>query len=41
MPQGRAIEGREVRVGRWVEEYPHRSRDVIGGFQEEEYWVKG
>jgi hypothetical protein len=38
MPQGRAIEGREVRVGRWVEEYPHRSRgreDRIGGFRGE------
>jgi hypothetical protein len=26
MPQCRGIEGREVGVGRWVEEHPHRSR---------------
>ena len=37
MPQCRGIEGREVGVGGWVEEHPHRSRgreDVIGCFQE-------
>ena len=37
MPQCREIEGREVGVGGWVEEHPHRSRgreDVIGCFQE-------
>ena len=37
MPQCRGIEGREVGVGGWVEEHPHRSRgreDMIGCFQE-------
>ena len=37
MPQYRGIEGREVGVGGWVEEQPHRSRgreDVIGCFWE-------
>jgi hypothetical protein len=37
VPQCREIEGREVRVGQFVEEHPHRSRrraDGIGGFQE-------
>jgi hypothetical protein len=37
MPQGRGIEGREVRVSEWLEEHPHRSRgreDGIGRFQE-------
>jgi hypothetical protein len=35
MPQCRGIKGREVGVGEWVEEHPHRSRgkkDVIGCF---------
>jgi hypothetical protein len=35
--QGRGIKGREVGVGGWVEEHPHRSRereDGIEGFQE-------
>ena len=30
MPQCRGIEGREVGVGRWVEEHPHRSRGKEG-----------
>jgi hypothetical protein len=37
MLQCRGIEGREVGVGGWVEEHPHRSRgreDVIGYFWE-------
>jgi hypothetical protein len=37
MPQCREIESREVGVGGWVEEHPHRSsgrEDVIGGFCE-------
>jgi hypothetical protein len=37
MPQCRGIEGREVEVGGWVEEHPHRSRgrkDRIGCFWE-------
>ena len=37
MPQCRGIEGREVGVGGWVEEHPHRSRgreDGIGCFWE-------
>jgi hypothetical protein len=37
MPQGRGIEGGEVGMGGWVEEYFHRSRrrkDVIGFFGE-------
>jgi hypothetical protein len=37
MPSFRGIEGKEVGVGGWVEEHPHRSRgreDGIGGFQE-------
>ena len=37
MPQCRGIESREVGVGGWVEEHPHRSRgreDVIGCFWE-------
>jgi hypothetical protein len=37
MPQCRAIKGREVKVGGWVEEHPHRNRgreNVIGCFQE-------
>jgi hypothetical protein len=39
MPQCRGIKDREVGVGRWVEEHPHRSRgreDGIGGFWEGE-----
>jgi hypothetical protein len=37
MPQYRGIKGRELGVGGWLGEYPHRSRvraDVIGYFQE-------
>jgi hypothetical protein len=37
MLQCREIEGREVGVGGWVEEHPHRSRgreDGIEGFRE-------
>jgi hypothetical protein len=37
MPQCRGIGGGEVRVGGWVEEYPHKSRgseNKIGCFQE-------
>ena len=37
MLQCREIKGREVGVGGWVEEHPHKSRrrkDVIGCFQE-------
>jgi hypothetical protein len=37
MFQCRGIEGREVGVGGWVEEHPHRIRgreDGIGGFWE-------
>jgi hypothetical protein len=44
MPQCRGIKGREVGVGGWVEEHPHRSRgreDVIGCFQEGEKLGKG
>jgi hypothetical protein len=36
--QVRGIEGREVGVGGWVKEHPHRNRgreDGIGGFQGE------
>jgi hypothetical protein len=36
MPQCRGTEGREVAVGRWMEEHPHRRRereDGIGAFQ--------
>jgi hypothetical protein len=39
MLQCRGTEGREVEVGGWVEEHPHRSRgreDGIRGFQEED-----
>ena len=38
MPQCRGIEGREVGVGGWVEEHPHRSKgreDEIGCLWEE------
>jgi hypothetical protein len=38
MAQCRGIEGREVGVVEWVEEYPYRNRgreDVIGCFWEE------
>ena len=41
MSQCRGIEDREVGVGEWVEEHPHRSRgnkDVIGCFQERGNW---
>ena len=37
MLQYMGIEGREMAVGMWVDEHPHRSRvreDVIGCFQE-------
>jgi hypothetical protein len=37
MPQYRGIKGREVEVGGWVEEHPHRSKgreDVLGCFWE-------
>jgi hypothetical protein len=43
MPQCRGIEGRDVRVGGWVE-HPHRSwgrEDVIGCFREEGKLGKG
>jgi hypothetical protein len=30
MPQCRGMKGREARVGRWVEEHPHRSRGREG-----------
>jgi hypothetical protein len=39
MSQCRGIEGREVGVGGWLEEHPHRSRvrvDVIGCFRKGE-----
>jgi hypothetical protein len=44
MPQCRGIEGREVGVGGWVEEHPHRSRgreDGIGGLWEGRNWERG
>ena len=31
MPQCRGTEGREVGVGGWVEEHPHRSRERENG----------
>ena len=44
MPQCRGIKGREVGVGGWVEEHPHRSRgreDGMGVFREGENPVRG
>jgi hypothetical protein len=44
MPQYRGIKGKEVGLGGWLEEQPHRSRgreDVIGCFQEGEKPQKG